>query len=162
MTINWSPRHYHVFSIKWVNTVTHRVVTCLLVLNQKGFSGTAVMSDFKSKLSCKDVKSHELQHSSVKPKHSKKRCFIDACLMETSNMKKYVIGRHLPHFISRKAQLSLEEQMQRYEDLLLSAARDTGCLSLAGLLKLVIRRKWFPKCRSRRMNSNSSRTSTSG
>ena len=39
--------------------------------------------------------------------------------------------------------------MQRYEDLLLSAARDAGCLSLAGLLKLVIRRKWFPKCRSR-------------
>ena len=39
--------------------------------------------------------------------------------------------------------------MQRYEDLLLSAARDAGCLLLAGLLKLVIRRKWFPKCRSR-------------
>ena len=47
-----------------------------------------------------------------------------------------------------KAQLSLEEQMQRYEDLLLSAARDAGCLSLTGLLKLV-RRKRVPKCRSR-------------
>ena len=64
-------------------------------------------------------------------------------------MKKHVIGRHLACFVSRKAQLSLEEQMQRYEDLLLSAARDAGCLSLTGLLKLVNRRKWFPKCRSR-------------
>ena len=50
--INWSPRHCHVFSIKWVNTVTYRVVTCLLVLNQKvilwskeGFSETAIMRD---------------------------------------------------------------------------------------------------------------------
>ena len=33
MTINWSPHHRYVFSIKWVNRVTHRVVTCLLVLN---------------------------------------------------------------------------------------------------------------------------------
>ena len=64
-------------------------------------------------------------------------------------MRKHVIGRHLPCFVSRKAQLSLEEQIQRYKDLLLSAARDAGCLSLTGLLKLVIRRKWFPKCRSR-------------
>ena len=51
-----------------------------------------------------DVKSHELQHTSVKTKHSKKRCFIHGCHVEISNMKK----RHLPHFVSRKAQLSLE------------------------------------------------------
>ena len=92
-----------------------------------------------------DDKSHELQHSSVKTKYSKKRCFIH---VETSNMKKHVIGRHLPRFILRKSQLSLEEQMQRYEHFLLSAARDADGLLLAGLLKLVIRRKWFPECRS--------------
>ena len=38
--------------------------------------------------------------------------------------------------------------MQRYEDLL-SAARGAGYFLLARLLKLVTRRKWFPKCRSR-------------
>ena len=75
-----------------------------------------------------DLKSHEPQHSSVKIKHSKKRCFIHDCHVETANMKKHVIKRHLPHFVSRRAQASLEEQMQRYEDLLLFAARDTGCL----------------------------------
>ena len=58
----------------------------------------------------------------------------------SSNLKKHVIGRHLPCFVSRKAQLLLEEQMQRYKDLLLSATRDAGCLSLAGLLQLVIKR----------------------
>ena len=51
VTINWSPCRCHVFSIKWVNIVTHRVVTCLLVLSRKAilrskhrFSGTAVMT----------------------------------------------------------------------------------------------------------------------
>ena len=49
----------------------------------------------------------------------------------------------------KESTVIIRKQMQRYEDLLLSAARDAGCLSLAGLLKLVIKRKWFPKCRSR-------------
>ena len=99
-----------------------------------------------------DVKSQELQHSSVKTKHSQKSYFIQGCHVETSNLKKkHIIGRYLPCFVSRKAQLSLEEQMLRYEDILLSAARDAGCLSLAGLLKLVIRRKCFPKCRSKNL-----------
>ena len=38
-----------------------------------------------------DVKSNKQQHFSVKTKHSKKRCFIHGCPVETSNMKKYVI-----------------------------------------------------------------------
>ena len=34
----------------------------------------------------KDVKSHELQHTSVKTKHSKKKCFMHGCHVETSNL----------------------------------------------------------------------------
>ena len=61
-------------------------------------------------------------------------------------MQKHVIVSYLPYFVSKK-QLS-EDQMQSCENFLLSAAWDAGCLSLTGLLKPVIKSKWFPKCRS--------------
>ena len=78
-------------------------------------------------------------------KHSRSRCIISGCHVETSHLKKHVIGRHLPKFVSSKSSLSLEEQMKKYENLLMSIARDVGCLSLHGLFNFVLRRKWFQR-----------------
>ena len=38
-----------------------------------------------------DVKNNKQKHSSVQTKHSKKRCFIHCCPVETSNMKKMLL-----------------------------------------------------------------------
>ena len=75
---------------------------------------------------------------------SKRPCFIKGCNIETTHLKKHIIGRHLPRFVSIKSDLTLEEQMKHYESLLMSVAHDFGCLSLQGLLRLVIKRKWYP------------------
>ena len=75
---------------------------------------------------------------------SKRPCFIKGCNIETTHLKKHIIGRHLPRFVSIKSDLTLEEQMKHYESLLMSVAHGFGCLSLQGLLSLVIKRKWYP------------------
>ena len=80
-------------------------------------------------------------------KHSKSRCFISGCQVATTHMKKHVIGRHLPKFVSSRSSLTLQDQMRSYEKLLMSIAKDVGCLSVHGLLKFVLRRKWFPRTR---------------
>ena len=75
---------------------------------------------------------------------SKRSCFIKGCNIETTHLKKHIIGRHLPRFVSIKSDLTLEEQLKHYESLLMAVAHDFGCLSLQGLLRLVIKRKWYP------------------
>ena len=79
--------------------------------------------------------------------HSKSRCFISGCHVSTTHMKKHVIGRHLPKFVSSRSSLTLQDQMRSYERLLMSIAKDVGCLSIPGLLNFVLRRKWFPRTR---------------
>ena len=86
---------------------------------------------------------HENNSQQARPKH-KRPCFIKGCNIETTHLKKHVIVRHLPRFVSMKSDLTSEEQMKQYESLLMSVAHDLGCLSLQGLLRLVIKRKWYP------------------
>ena len=92
-----------------------------------------------------DIESNRAKQSTKQNKTRNKRpCFIKGCNIETTHLKKHIIGRHLPRFVSIKSDLTLEEQMKHYESLLMAVAHDFGCLSLQGLLRLVIKRKWYP------------------
>ena len=92
-----------------------------------------------------DRESNKAHQSTRKTKAKHQRpCFIKGCNIQTTHLKKLIIGRHLPRFVSIKSALTLEEQMKHYESLLMSVAHHFGRLSLQGLLRLVIKRKWYP------------------
>ena len=147
-----------------VVSISYRNVILLKLL----FSGTAVMTyawpESRTSQTVQDTKSHEQEHSLVKIKHSKKRCFNHGCQVKTSKMKKICYWKTLTSLCFSKSTAIIRRTDAKIR---FSAASDAGCLSLTGLLKVVIKRKSFPNADLETlsfimMTINSSKTLTSG